>query len=75
MDRHYARNAFGPHTDRLPLGVGFSVTPKVNNSVSHRHTQVARVSPGLLLQFVKQLLSNSGIGKGDFKLGRALATT
>ena len=68
IDRHDAWNAFGCYANRLPLRVGLSITPKVNNSVSHRHTQVARMSPGFLLQFVKQLLSNSGIGEGDFEL-------
>ena len=68
IDRHDAWNAFGCYADRLPLRVGLSITPEVNNSVSHRHAQAERVSPGSLLQVAKQLLSNSGIGKGDFEL-------
>ena len=65
---HDSRNAFGCHADRFPLLAGLSVTPEVDNSVSYRHAQIVGMSPGLLLQFVKQLLSNGRIGKGHFEL-------
>ena len=50
-----------------PFRVGLGVAPEVNNSVGYCHAQMARVRPRLLLQFVKQLLSNHRIGKGHFE--------